>query len=155
MRALRGPMTDDLARKLDVGDFLDRYATLLDERNFDQWLDLFTDDCYYTLILHEDYVKETNMVAIGEDKAKLAGRIEVGQNVERLQTTHLLSAVKVEEREARVQAASNFAVIRRGAIYAWGRYHMALVRRDGDFKIERCTAVLNNDVISGTIYLPV
>lgn len=149
-------MTEIQSCKADVADLLDRYAAFLDERRFAEWLGLFTDDCYYTMILREDYVKATNMVAIGEDKIRLAGRIDVGQNVERKFTTHLFSGLTVEEEdEARVRASCNFAVIRGGGVFCWGRYHMSLARKPSELRIERCTAVLNNDVISGTIYLPV
>lgn len=143
-------------RAEEVIDLLNRYVRLLDDRRFDEWLALFTEDCYYTLILHEDYVKGNNMVAIGEDKARLAGRIEVGQNVERDLQLHLISAVIAEEGDrGTVEASANFAVIRGLKIHCCGRYVMTLVSENGGFKISKCTAVLNNDSIIGTIYLPV
>ena len=43
-------MTDALTRLLikeDVQEFLYREAELLDERRYEEWLDLFTDDCHY------------------------------------------------------------------------------------------------------------
>lgn len=141
--------------KQEVVDLLDRYVTFLDERRFDEWLDLFTDDCYYTLILHEDYVKNTNMLAIGEDKIRLAGRIEVGKGVERGLTMHLLTAITLVEKDGVLQASSNFATIRAGVVHCWGRYQMSLARSSEGLRIERCTAILYNDSISGTIYLPV
>lgn len=145
--------TDDC--KQEASALIERYATLLDARRFDEWLALFTEDCTYTALLHEDDVKGTNMVAIGEDKPRLAGRIEVGQGVERDLTLHLLSAIAAAETGETIEASANFAVIRKGAISAWGRYRMELVRDGGELRIRRCTAVLNNDVIVGTIYLPV
>jgi 3-phenylpropionate/cinnamic acid dioxygenase small subunit len=150
-------MTDQEARdcKSEVRDLFDRYVTLLDEKRYDEWLDLFTDDGYYAMILHDDYVKENNMTAIGEDKARLAGRIEVGRQVERDLRTHLLTAVRVREAGETIRASSNFAVLRNAELSCAGRYHMDLVRRDGDLKIERCTAVLDNDVLHETFYLPV
>jgi 3-phenylpropionate/cinnamic acid dioxygenase small subunit len=146
----------EVRSKTDVADLLDRYIALLDERRFTEWLELFTDQSYYTMILREDYAKNTNMLAIGEDKIRLAGRIEVGQNVERAFTTHLLSGLTIdEEGAASLRASCNFAVIRSGGIVCWGRYHISLVRLRNELRIERCTAVLNNNVIRGTIYLPV
>jgi 3-phenylpropionate/cinnamic acid dioxygenase small subunit len=148
-------MTHAVDCKEEIADLLARYVTLLDERQFDEWLELFTESSYYTLILHEDYVKGNNMVAIGEDKPRLAGRIEVGRNVERDRTTHLLTATMGGDDGGEITASSNFAVVRKGAIFAWGRYYLTLARSTAGLKIERCTAVLNNDVIAGTIYLPV
>ncbi len=139
---------------LDLGtanDLLSRYVTFLDERRFDEWLALFTDDCRYTMILHNDFERGNNMVSIGENKPELAGRIEVGQNVERDRTTHMLSAVATDGAVVR----ANFAVIRKGTITVWGRYAIELVALEGELKIRRCTAVLNNEVLNETQYLPV
>jgi 3-phenylpropionate/cinnamic acid dioxygenase small subunit len=143
------------ADKQEAADLLDRYVTFLDERRFDDWLRLFTDNCYYTMILLEDYVKDTNLVAIGEDKARLAGRIEVGQTVERDPTVHLLTGLSVRGADGTLTASSNFAVLCMGAIKCSGRYHLELRRRQGSLLIARCTAVLHANVINGIIYLPV
>jgi salicylate 5-hydroxylase small subunit len=136
-------------------DVLNRYVTFLDERKFDAWLDLFTEDCYYTMILHEDYVKDNNMVAIGEDRARLSGRIEVGQNVERWRTTHLLTAVMTEPSDTGVRLSANFAVIRKSAITVWGRYTIELVAVGSELKIRTATAILNNEILTDIQYLPV
>ncbi len=43
-------MTESLTRLLvkeDVEEFLYRETELLDERRYEEWLDLFTDDCHY------------------------------------------------------------------------------------------------------------
>ncbi|MFM9969309.1 MAG: aromatic-ring-hydroxylating dioxygenase subunit beta [Burkholderiales bacterium] len=145
-------MTDSKTRALAL---LDRYVTFLDERQFDAWLDLFTEDAWYAMLLHKDFVADNNMLAIGEDKKRLAGRIEVGQNVERDLTTHLLSAVIASEKNGALDAFANFAVIRRNQILCSGRYHLLLAGEGEATKIRRCVAVLRNDVIHGTIYLPV
>jgi salicylate 5-hydroxylase small subunit len=136
-------------------ELLNRYVTFLDERRFDAWLDLFTEDCYYTMILHEDFVKNTNMVAIGEDKPRLAGRIEIGQNVERWRTTHLLTAVMAEASDSGVTLTANFAVIRKGAITVWGRYALELISTGSELKIRNATAILNNEILTDIQYLPV
>lgn len=86
-------VTQEASFKAQALELLDRSAMPLDERRFDKWLELFDDDPWYAMLLHKDYVADNNLLAIGEDKKRLAGRIEVGQNVERDLTTHLLSAV--------------------------------------------------------------
>jgi 3-phenylpropionate/cinnamic acid dioxygenase small subunit len=46
----QAPLPEDLARLLvraDIESFLYREAELLDERRYEEWLDLFTDDCHY------------------------------------------------------------------------------------------------------------
>lgn len=141
--------------KREVAELFDLYVTYLDENRFDEWLSLLTDDCHYTMILHRDYVNDTNLVAIGEDKRRLAGRIEVGRTVERDLRTHLLTGVRIDDAGPEISASANFAVLRKGAISCAGRYKMMLVRESGVLRIKLCTAVLNNEVIQGTIYLPV
>lgn len=141
--------------KQEVAELLDQYVLALDERRFDDWLRLLADDCYYTMILLEDYVKDTNMVAIGEDKPRLKGRIEVGQGVERDPTVHLLTGLSVNNDSSGLRASSNFAVLCMGAIKCSGQYHVELVRRDGALLISRMVAVLHANVINGIIYLPV
>ena len=141
--------------KAEAADLFDRYVTCLDERRFEEWLDLFAEDAFYSMLLHKDYVLDNNMLAVGEDKKRLAGRIEVGQGVERDLVTHMVSAVFAREKGAGVEASANFAVIRRSAILCSGRYHFELVRTGDDLSIRRAVVVINNDVIQGTIYLPV
>jgi hypothetical protein len=117
--------TMEVGCKQEASDLLDRYVTCLDERRFDEWLDLFADDAFYSMLLHKDYVQDTNMLAIGEDKKRLAGRIEVAQGIERDLVTHMLTAVTAEEAKdgaAAVRASANFAVIRKGAIHCSGRW---------------------------------
>jgi 3-phenylpropionate/cinnamic acid dioxygenase small subunit len=136
-------------------DVLNRYVTFLDERRFDAWLDLFTEDCYYTMILHEDFVKGNRMVAIGEDKPRLAGRIEVGQTVERARTTHLLTAAMAEASDSGMMLTANFSVIRKGVITVWGRYALELIPSGDTLKICKAAAILNNEILTDTQYLPV
>ena len=109
-------MTADGATKAEVADLFDRYVTYLDERQYQDWLDLFTEDARYVMLLREDYVKDTNMLAIGEGKRELAGRIEVGQGVERDPRTHLLTAVILEKSGTGTRGAANFALLRHGAV---------------------------------------
>jgi 3-phenylpropionate/cinnamic acid dioxygenase small subunit len=148
-------MTADGATKAEVADLFDRYVTYLDEGRYQNWLDLFTEDMRYVMVLREDYVKDTNMLAIGENKRELAGRIEVGQGVERDPRTHLLTAVMIEKIDRGMRGAANFALLRHGAVACSGRYYMDLVRHDGALRIERCICVINDGAIRGTIYLPV
>ncbi|HUG35636.1 MAG TPA: 3-phenylpropionate/cinnamic acid dioxygenase subunit beta [Candidatus Limnocylindrales bacterium] len=57
-------MTDaspDLARlvvKAEVEEFLYREAELLDERRYEDWLDLFTDDCHYFMPMRRNVPRD-------------------------------------------------------------------------------------------------
>lgn len=132
---------------------LHEYAAALDERRFDDWLALFTDDASYAMLLQRDDRDDTNLLAIGEDKPRLAGRIEVGRDVERDPTTHLLSAIRTTANEGQLKAS--FALIRRATIVCAGRYSIELADTASGLRIRRCKVVLAQDEIHGTIYLPV
>ena len=144
------------SHKADVVELIERYVTYLDTRDFSRWLDLFSDDCYYVMILREDFLKNNNLVAIGEDKRRLQCRIEVAVDVEPLPTIHLVSAIMLDEAsDAGATASANFVVYRDISVTCTGRYHFEIVRHAGSMKIRNCRVVLNNSMIHGTIYLPV
>jgi 3-phenylpropionate/cinnamic acid dioxygenase small subunit len=80
----------------EIEQFLYREARLLDERRFDEWLDLFTDDLRYSMatrgnyyprsskaiaalnparLPNDDSADEDALAILDEDKASLSGRI--------------------------------------------------------------------------------
>ncbi len=137
-------------------DLLSVYASALDERRFDDWLGLFADDALYTMLLARDEEADTNLLAIGEDKPRLAGRIEVGRTVERQRVTHLVSSVLPHAGSADVtHLHASFALIRENAVLCAGRYRFELVGAARALRIRRCRVILDHEVIHGTIYLPV
>jgi 3-phenylpropionate/cinnamic acid dioxygenase small subunit len=58
----------------EVEQFLYREARLIDERRFDEWLDLFADDLRYTMTLRSNrYPRESKAIAM-RDPARYAAR---------------------------------------------------------------------------------
>ena len=70
----------------EIEDFLYREADLLDERRYDEWLNLFADDLTYWMPMRKnvgwedrdkDITDEDDTAWIHEDKATLAKRVAV------------------------------------------------------------------------------
>lgn len=136
-------MSDDLIR--EVEQFLYREARLLDERQFHDWLELFTDDIHYWMpvrnnrypksskaikILDPDrYVedglaKEDEMAYMDENKTTLSARVERLLNTGMAwaedppsRTRHLITNVEVAPGEGaeELKICSNFMVYRNRA----------------------------------------
>lgn len=87
----------------EAEDFLYREMRLIDERRFDDWLALFTEDCHYWIPCGqgEDPGRVTHLVY--DDRAQLEDRVWQMQQTRRWSqsppsmTTHLVSNVQVED----------------------------------------------------------
>lgn len=139
----------------EVSRLLERYVIALDNRRFADWIGLFSDNAYYGVIRHEDFVKGNNMFAVGEGMAKLRARVEAGAQVDRDRKLHFLTGIEAKNGADGVTAISNFLVMRNGLPSFAGRYHLSLERQDGALKISRCMAVLDAEQVTETIYLPI
>lgn len=66
-----------MSSERDIVDFVYREAELLDERRFEEWLDLFADEGHYWIPLRADQPDPLNHVSLMyEDKLLLKARIE-------------------------------------------------------------------------------
>jgi benzoate/toluate 1,2-dioxygenase subunit beta len=129
-----------------IEQFLYQEARLIDEQSFDQWLDLFTDDCCYWVPCNNRDLDPTHTVSlIYDDKAHLTERVfRITRGVGWAQsppstTIHMITNVMVAEEgpEAiRVLSTQLIAEIRRGAeqFYAAQVEHR-LVPAEGTWRI--------------------
>lgn len=160
----------DLQR--DIERFLYREAWLLDERHFHQWLDLFTEDCRYSLWLRETVQSREEGIAppteasapvFDDDKSFLTVRVK------RLETRlahaeqppsltrHLITNVLVHEGETAtaVEVSSNFLVYQSRIDISehtfFGKREDLLRHVDGEWKIARRRVVLDAMTLPRTI----
>jgi len=148
-------MTDDDMKEL--ADLVYSYARLLDEERFKEWLDLFTDDCFYGVQLYEHFSGGLGFYLNGgEGKDSLRRRIEAYEGVAFPKTLHMLSNLRVElpEQDKSV-TASYFAVYRNGALCFVGQYRHELVRKDGRWRIHSVVAVLDGAPVEDVIAIPI
>jgi 3-phenylpropionate/cinnamic acid dioxygenase small subunit len=110
---------------LEIEQFLYREARLLDERKFNEWLALFTDDIRYWMPVLSTVERGEREVATGREMAHFDdNKITLGIRVRRLftgsahaeepqsRTRHFVSNVEVEGEGAEITVHSNFIVYR-------------------------------------------
>ncbi|QIV79813.1 aromatic-ring-hydroxylating dioxygenase subunit beta [Mycolicibacterium frederiksbergense] len=148
--------------KLEVEDFLAREAHLLDERRFEEWLDLFAEDAEYIMPLKE-YVQGDVAPAghpiIHDDKDMLRVRLAkdaTGYSHSELpasMTCHLLSNIVVDEvpdcTDVLVRSMFTVRQSRKLRDEAWwaGRRIDRLRRFDGSWQIARREILLDATIL--------
>jgi 3-phenylpropionate/cinnamic acid dioxygenase small subunit len=148
-------------------DFVYREARLLDEKRFDEWYELFTDDARYWMPLGRDQSEdETHTSLFDEDKLLLRVRIERLRSPNAFSqqqpsfSQHILQRPSVEEADER---AGRF-VVRTAFLYAEaqldrqlllaGRVWHHLVSADGTLRIRlKKIELLNRDAALPSIQL--
>ena len=164
-------MSVDLAGLLvrhEVQEFLYREAELLDERRYEDWLDLFTDDAHYFMpmrrnVPHDESEREftragadVNWFDEGKDTlSRRVAQIRTGihwaeEPVSRI--CHMVSNVQVlHASETEVGVKSRFLIYRNRVETETdvlvGKREDLLRRVDGGFKIARRKIVLDQSVL--------
>jgi 3-phenylpropionate/cinnamic acid dioxygenase small subunit len=148
-----------------VEQFLIHEARLIDERRFEEWLSLFTDDAHYLMLgsacRDQASAEETRLALIQDDRQSL------GLRVRRLatgmahaeqppsRTRHLITNVEVEEggTDSEVRVRSNFILhksrLEREEEMFVGWREDLLKRVNGGWRIARRKIVLDHNVIPG------
>jgi 3-phenylpropionate/cinnamic acid dioxygenase small subunit len=143
------PMTAPSAKAWDVGEietFLVYEARLLDERRYDDWLALFTEDGWYWVPLQEGQADPKETVSLMYDDRRLLetrvrrlaqGKLHIQEPTSR--TSRIVTNASIETRDdAGATVRSKFIVTeyRRGAQLAYaGTYFHRLVPQGGQFRI--------------------
>ena len=164
-------VSPDLGRllvKQEVEDFLYHEAELLDERRYEEWLDLFTDDARYWMPmrrnvpadeLEREFTREgTDVNWFDEGKDTLTRRVKqirtgvhwAEQPPSRI--CHMVSNVQVLEAGAdEVRVKSRFLLYRNRVEtetdFLVGKREDVLRRVDGGFRIARRKIVLDQNVL--------
>ena len=142
-------MTAARAGVADIEAFLFREARLLDERRFEDWLDLFTDTGWYWVPTRPDQDNPRDTISlIYDDRRLLETRIRrlrnprVHAQVPPSRTSRIVANVAIEaERPADIDllAVSNFQLVEyrrdRQRLFAGSARH-GLVRDGGGFRIQ-------------------
>jgi benzoate/toluate 1,2-dioxygenase beta subunit len=153
--ALPAAAATSLPDPREVEQFIYREARLLDERRFEEWRDLFTEDGYYWAPTDHAQASPDERVSLFYDtRATMAARIsrlahpDVHVQVPPSHTAHLVSNIELDptpqpDGALRVHAAFFMGEYRHTEPrwYA-GRYEYALQRVDGALRIARKKVVL-------------
>lgn len=161
-------LVDALLIKSEVEDFFSLESELLDERRFDEWLDLLHEDLYYWMPIasnvrfdqpEREYTRgrgEANWFDEGKDiLRKRVQQIQGGDHwaeEPRSRTTHIVANVRVDKTDgAEVTVKSRFIVyacrLEHDVDFFVGK-RIDLLRRDqGAWKILRRTIYLDQSVL--------
>lgn len=160
------PVADPVLRQIER--FLYREALLLDQRRYEEWVDLFTDDAHYWMPIRRDksrtpgrdeFAREDELAFFDETKDTLVRRVAklaTGQawaEEPPSRTRHLITNVDAEEDgpDSDVRVFSNFIVYRtrletKQDLFVGRRED--LLRRNGDtWKIGRRKILLDMTVL--------
>jgi len=135
----------------DAARILGNYARRLDDENFEGWLDLFSENSYYSVIHHTEFAKGSNFVIVGEKKDKLRQRVLAAAEEDRRRSTHLLTGIE----DVNNSTIANFALLKEGALVFSGRYLVEFAKEKGETKINRFTVVLDNAIVQDVVFMPI
>jgi len=160
----------DLMREIE--DFFYAEADLLDEREYEQWLDLLTEDIVYWMPLrrnvshkerHEDITPENDMAWFHDDKATLIKRVKQIQTgihwadepISRV--SHVITNIRLAEPisslgEGEIAATKCRFIVYRNRVedetdFLVGRREDTLIRIDGRLKLARRKIILDQSVL--------
>lgn len=136
-----------------VRALIDAYTGALDMRELDSWLALFSEDGYYACLRWVEDQQGNNVVLIGEDMKRLRARVQAGASQDRRRMVHATSAVRVSPQGDAASAV--FALWYDGLATYAGRYRLELKREGPRLLIRRCTVILDNEIITTPIYMPI
>ena len=155
----------DVSMRLAIEDLYAMYASYLDSARYEQWLDLFTEDCLYRVIPRENYDAGLPLATMGfESKGMLKDRVYgVMQTLVHAPyyQRHLVSGLRVVQSDvgwARVEA--NYLVLRTKRhelteLFNTGRYLDRLVCEQGQWRFAEKLCVFDSELIPNSIIYPI
>lgn len=152
----------DPALTAELADLLYEEAVLIDERRFEEWLALYTEDATYWVPQGEDADHVHRVSIVYDDRRRLHERVlrltsgfAYSQDPPS-RTCHVVGNVRVTERSDEAVTVTSHQIVtevRRGVqnIFA-GRFEHELVPIDGTYRIRRKVVRLtNSDVPLGNV----
>ncbi|MEO7760344.1 MAG: aromatic-ring-hydroxylating dioxygenase subunit beta [Casimicrobiaceae bacterium] len=151
--------------RVAVADLNAEYAACLDDRRFDEWPDLFTDDCVYRLQPRENYDRGLPLATMAcESKGMLKDRIFAAtQTLFHIpySTRHIVGWPRVAlGNDGHIEAESNYTVVRvreneLPELFSAGRYIDRIVRVEGQLKFRQRLCIFDNALIANSIIYPI
>lgn len=147
----------DIETERAITALIHRAARLADDRNYLEWMELFTEDGEYSAITHENLsyrglylFSDIGRGALYERVAFLMGVWQVPRG----KTTHLVSNIEVSAGEgpSSATALSNFILARTGdqehtTLHAAGRYRDRFERQGGAWRFKERQVVVDSNLL--------
>jgi salicylate 5-hydroxylase small subunit len=154
----------DASTRFAIADLYADYAAALDEQRYDDWLDLFADDCRYTVQPRENYEAGLPLATIRlESKGMLKDRIHGVTSTlyhAPYYQRHIIGGQRIRDEADGWLVEANYLVIRTHSdqpsdILNAGRYIDGLVSEGGAVKFARKLCVFDTELIPNSLIYPV
>jgi len=150
--------------RLAIEDLYAEYAAVLDDQRFEEWPDLFTDDCTYKIVPRENYDRGLPLATLAfESKGMLRDRVYgVTQTLfhEPYYQRHLVSGFLMRRLTGDAYAVrANYLVVRTKAgalseLYSAGRYADVVVRDAGRLLFKEKLCIFDSELIPNSMIYP-
>jgi salicylate 5-hydroxylase small subunit len=152
--------------RLRIEELYARYAACLDDGRFEEWPELFTEDCVYKIVPRENYDRGLPLATLSfESKGMLRDRVYAITETlfhEPYYQRHLVSGILAAP-DARDSAAfvvrANYVVVRTKAgslseVYSAGRYVDRIVEEAGTLRFSEKICVFDSELIPNSLIYP-
>jgi len=150
--------------RLAIEDLYAAYVTALDERRYDDWLALFTEDCSYRLVSRENYERglELSLLAF-ESRGMLQDRIfGIRETLfhEPYYQRHLIANFIVTPDDGGFAVQANYLVIRTKSgqlseVYNTGRSRDRIVPKPDGPRFAERVCVFDSELIPNSLIYPI
>ena len=153
-------MTAAAVDRAALRDLYDEYTWLLDEGDYDTWLDLFTDDCDYRVVARENHERGLPLATIRcESRAMLADRIHAIRNTQFF-APRVMRRFTGPPRPAGGEVVASFLVVETveaepTRVHMAGQYRDLVVETAAGLRVSRKLAVYDSPLVPTSLILPV
>lgn len=147
-----------------IRDLYDDYAFLLDEGDYDAWLELFTHDCDYRVVARENWERGLPLATVRCDsRAMLADRVDAIRTTQfyaARMMRHFVSAVRPAGGDSRATAVTaNFLVTETLAdeparVHSVGQYRDHIVADGDDLRFAQKLAIYDAAMVLTSLVIP-
>lgn len=141
-------------------DLYDDYVWLLDQCDYDTWLDLFVDDCDYRVVARENYERGLPLATMRcESRAMLEDRIHAIRNTQFF-APRLMRRFTGPPRPVGDEVVASFLVVETvedepTRVHMAGQYRDVVVDTAGGLRFARKLAVYDSPLVPTSLILPV
>jgi salicylate 5-hydroxylase small subunit len=154
----------NVSTRFGIADLYVDYAAALDEQRYDDWLDLFAEDCRYTVQPRENYEAGLPLATVRlESKGMLKDRIHGVTSTlyhAPYYQRHIIGGQRIRDDVDGWLVEANYLVIRThndqpSDILNAGRYIDGVVSEGGVLKFARKLCVFDTELIPNSLIYPV
>ena len=157
-------MKSPLELRLELDDLYARYAAALDEARYNDWIDLFTEECFYRVVPRENFDRNLPLsTMMAESRGMLKDRVYGITNTlyhQPYYQRHIVSGLFIRKTEGEViHTQANYAVFRTkqneiSEVFNVGRYIDTVVVDGGRLRFREKLCVFDSELIPNSLIYP-